>query len=795
MLPELDTPFVSILMFVRNGVRSVERAVHSVLAQKYENFEFIIQDGASDDGTLQFLQTISDPRVHFLSEPDRGAADGFARALRRCRGEIVGSCLSDEELTPDAIAEAVAFFNNYPGTVAMYGDVEATDISGDVIRRVDGTTFDLIEYLEGRQTPYFCASFFRRDAILESGVKIDGSFNPGLEFEIWLRLATYGQITYRPGILARYAWHDDQLSNKAGEIIEHVGARMAFIDLMFSEEGFFGLNPALRDYFKTSQCEMFSLHLAGRGERQAEKRCKDLITQIRSQAEGDFLNARSRKDKLSRSWTRLAFATPIWLHDRLSRGTKDFVKKAFFCIGHIFMHTNRDFENGTIEMDPAEKARLSIYMDLAQIYESRGQIELACTYFLKTEALNDQDVASLYCQTLLKMPGITEQEQAQAQTDWVARFIPSGIKEKEKRRRHKAKHIRVGYVGSVWNSSYMRFQVLPFIRHHDRNKFQIYGYAGMKEGHGIMDSFDVFKWTGNLDDNAFSRQVIEDKIDVLVELNGFSPGHRFAAMAKRLAPVQISYVNHNATSGVPNVDYVIADEIAAPIGIDQFYTEKILRIPGCFFCFDYTDSEAPNITDCPSEKTNTVTFGYMGSLSRVNDATICLWSSVLRALPKSRLIMKNYGLNSKDTKCYLLSRFTHFGISAERLILKAGGPREEVLRDYREIDIAFDTLHYCGGNTIAEALWQGVPVMTLKGDRFVSSYGASLLAASGCAELVSETPDDFVAQSVALARSPERRADLRKNLRNMMHKNGFSDSKKFATKIEDAYCRLLDSIL
>jgi len=795
MPSEHDRPLVSILMFVRNGAKSIERAVNSVLDQSYQNLEFIIQDGASDDGTREMLEALTDPRIQLISEPDRGAADGFARALRRCNGIIIGSCLSDEELLPNAIVEAVAFFKDHPAVVAMYGDAEATDLSGNAIRRVDGAEFDLIEYLEGRQTPYFCASFFRHQALLESGVRFNGSFNPCLEFEIWLRLATYGLIAYRPGILARYSWHDNQLSNRAEAILEHVEARMAFIDMMFSEQGFFGQNPEMRDYFKISQCEMFSLHLAGRGERQAEKRCKDLTAIIRAQAGAGFLNARSRKENLSRAWTRLAYATPMWLHELLNRGTKDVVRRIFFGVGHVFTHTKPEHENGTTVMDPAAKARLGIYKDLALIYESRGQTELACTYFRKTEALNDRDIASLYCQTLLKNCNISDQDQAQAQADWVARFISSEIESKSQRLPHEGKHIRVGYVGSVWNSPYMRYQVLPFIRHHDRSKFRIYGYAGMKEGDDISSCFDVFRWVGNLDDRAFGEQIIADGIDILVELNGFSPGHRFAAMASRLAPVQISYVNHNATSGVPNIDYVIADDIAAPKGISRFYTEKILRLPGCFFCFDYTDSGAPSVTDCPSEKTGTVTFGYMGSLSRVDDATICLWSSVLLAVPESRLIMRNHGLSSNDTVSYIRSRFTHFGVSAERLILKPGGPRQDVLRDYGEIDIAFDTFHYCGGNTIAEALWQGVPVITLKGDQFVSAYGASLLVASGCEELASDSPDDFVARSVALAGAPQRRADLRKNLRAMMHKNGFSDSKTFAAKIEDAYCGVLGGTL
>jgi predicted O-linked N-acetylglucosamine transferase (SPINDLY family) len=168
-----------------------------------------------------------------------------------------------------------------------------------------------------------------------------------------------------------------------------------------------------------------------------------------------------------------------------------------------------------------------------------------------------------------------------------------------------------------------------------------------------------------------------------------------------------------------------------------------------------------------------------------------LWAAILEQTPTSRLFIRNGELTPADNRRVLLEAFERRGIAPARLLLLPGTNRQGVLESYARVDVSLDTFPYCGGNTIAESLWQGVPVVTLKGDRFSSAYGASLLAASGLPELIAETPDEYVRKAVALAGDSNRLRSYRVNLRSFVERYGFSDADRFATTMEAAYQDML----
>ncbi len=299
-----------------------------------------------------------------------------------------------------------------------------------------------------------------------------------------------------------------------------------------------------------------------------------------------------------------------------------------------------------------------------------------------------------------------------------------------------------------------------------------------------------------LDDAAFTNLVRHDRLDVFIELSGFTPGHRFAAMGRRLAPVQISYLNHPASSQVPNVDYVLSDECATPAAADnqKHYSEQLYCLPGCFFSFDYTASNEPAVVDPPSIRNSFITFGYFGSGAKLNIDVIQVWANLLRRVPNSKLHMRNLQLASPASRRILADRFNRFGISPDRLIIAAGVERSSLMRLYGGIDISLDTWPYCGGNTVAESLWQGVPVISWRGDRFASAYGSSLVRAAGCPELVNDTLDQYVETAARLANDPARLLFLRHNLRRMSIENGLADSVGFARRLETAYTDMLQRL-
>ncbi len=419
--------------------------------------------------------------------------------------------------------------------------------------------------------------------------------------------------------------------------------------------------------------------------------------------------------------------------------------------------------------------------DAAHWYENRGQVEQAVAEWAVAGRLRHEDIDSKLCQTLLKTVNATDEARLRAQLSWAdkhaitlydgnaVRFKPYDGK----------RQITIGYVCAWWDGSTIRGQAIPFISLHDRKRFRLIGYSLDRCGADIKQHFDEFKIIKPLSHEAFAKLVRADRVDILIELTGFSPFHRHAAMGARCAPVQISYLNHAGTTGVSNVDYIMADEVSCPPELENFYSEKILRVPGTFFNFNYDWDSFPDAGPPPCLGRGDVTFGCFGSQSKVNDAQIYMWAQLLLYMPATRLILRNRGLDVPENRAFMARRFRQWGVEDDRIILKPGGDRDSILREYAHVDISLDTWPYNGGNTIAESLWQGVPVITLKGNSFASGYGASLLQASGCADLVAKDLDDLIRIARELAGDRSRLTSLRKGLRGMMKAFGFADSEKF----------------
>lgn len=436
------------------------------------------------------------------------------------------------------------------------------------------------------------------------------------------------------------------------------------------------------------------------------------------------------------------------------------------------------------------RARTTTMADgLARWHEDRGQVDHAIEYWGMYQGQKNHLIDSLRVQAMLKSPYIDHEAMFEPHKQWAAdHAISLGDDEYVRFRPYDGQRkIRVGYACCWFNSSTIRGQGIPFIAEHDRFKFSVVGYSLGMCDETITKHFDDFYDVSALSDEQLARKIREDEIDIFVELTGFSPHHRFGALGARCAPIQVSYLNHTGTSGVENVDYILGDHIAAPKGIDKWFTEEIYRLPSTFFVFNYDWDEFPDVASPPHLSKGYVTFGCFGSQSKVNDAVIKLWADLLHAVPNSRLHLRNMGLNSPDNRKFMERRFARWGIPETRLRLQRGGTREEIKQSYNEVDISLDTWPYCGGNTIAESQWMGVPVITLKGDRFPNAYGASLLHASGCDDLVANSAQEFISIARRLAADSKQIVHYRNNLRKMMVEHGFGDGVRFARDLEEAY--------
>jgi protein O-GlcNAc transferase len=288
-----------------------------------------------------------------------------------------------------------------------------------------------------------------------------------------------------------------------------------------------------------------------------------------------------------------------------------------------------------------------------------------------------------------------------------------------------------------------------------------------------------------LSDAQLAQRVRDDGIDILIDLSGHTAFNRLSMFAWKPAPVQASWLDYFATTGITAIDYLIADPWTLPEAEEASFTEKIWRLPETRLCFTPPDVDI-DVSPLPALANGTITFGCFNNLSKMNDAVVALWARVLHAVPRSRLFLKAKQLDKASVQHNVIDRFAMHGIGPDRLILESHSPRLEYLSAYHRVDIALDPFPFPGGTVSVEALWMGVPVLTLTGERFLSRQGVGLLMNAGLPEWIAADADDYVARAVAHAGDLPRLAALRQGLRQQALASPIFDAPRFAAHFEAA---------
>jgi predicted O-linked N-acetylglucosamine transferase (SPINDLY family) len=290
-----------------------------------------------------------------------------------------------------------------------------------------------------------------------------------------------------------------------------------------------------------------------------------------------------------------------------------------------------------------------------------------------------------------------------------------------------------------------------------------------------------------ISDEIVCDKIRDDGIDILIDLSGHTLNGRLPLFAWKPSPVQVSWLGYFATTGVAAIDYLIADPWTLPVSQENNFTEKIVRLPETRLCFTPPDADV-DVSPLPALDRGYVTFGCFNNLTKMNDQVVTLWSRVLKAVPNSRLFLMSHQLNAE---------FVANGIDDNRLVLRGFSPRAEYLAAYGQVDIALDPFPYCGGTTTVEALWMGVPVLTLAGEHFLSRQGVGLLMNSGLAEWVATDYEDYVSRAILHASDLRQLTLLRSGLRKQVLASPIFDSPRFACHFEAAlrdmwrnWCRL-----
>ena len=359
------------------------------------------------------------------------------------------------------------------------------------------------------------------------------------------------------------------------------------------------------------------------------------------------------------------------------------------------------------------------------------------------------------------------------------------------RKFYKHEKIRVGFLSADFHRHTMMTWSYWLLIGLNKNLFETYFYSNTAGEDNITkylrERSDAWHDIKELTDEEAAKLIRDDEIDILFDLSGYTIGKRHLVAAYHPASVQMSGVGYMNSTGLKCFEYFLSDEICA--GDENFFVEKLVKLPRTHIC--YEPFLAPKIvSEPPCVKNNFVTFGTFNRSCKISDSMLHAWKEILDAVPDSRLILKNDLFNTDDGKEFFQGRLKRFGFEVERVELRpfASGWMSE----YNDVDIALDTFPYTGGVTTCEALYMGVPVVSLYGNRHGTRFGLSILNNVGLEGLAVSSYDDYVKRAVALANSRDVLVMLRKELRGEMERSPLMDYKAYLPEVQDLFVKILE---
>lgn len=438
-------------------------------------------------------------------------------------------------------------------------------------------------------------------------------------------------------------------------------------------------------------------------------------------------------------------------------------------------------------------ARLNLGVTLMNL----GDLEAGLDCFRQALDLKPDDPAAFnnLLSGLQYRPGVTLSELYEAHREFDRRFTA---------------HLRPGSTRTASLGSNDRPLRLGFVspdfRNHPVSDFLIRAFENFDRGrvttvcycdHRIHDDRTArFKAAASLwreivgkSDEALAEQIRADQINILFDLAGHSANNRLLAFARKPAPIQITWLGYEGTTGLSAMDYILADRHEIPVEAEPYYCERVLRMPDGYVCYE-PPAGAPAVSPLPALDRGYVTFGCFNNPKKINPQVIGVWSNILRQLPTSRLMLKYNGMSDPATIRRLSNEFTREGIDPARIDFVGYSPYPEHLLDYHAIDIALDPFPFSGGVTTCESLWMAVSVITYPGETFSSRHSLSYLSTIGLTETIARDFDDYAAIAVTLAQDLPRLAALRNNLRKQMAVAPLCDGPRVAEQLSKLLTQL-----
>ena len=350
--------------------------------------------------------------------------------------------------------------------------------------------------------------------------------------------------------------------------------------------------------------------------------------------------------------------------------------------------------------------------------------------------------------------------------------------------------LRVGYVSPDFRDHVVGWNMISWVGHHDREYFHVTAYSGAAHPDAITQrlrgAVQAWRDISAMPDDEVARQVAADGIDILVDLAQHTSGNRLLVFARRPAPIQVAWLGYPGSTGLEAMDCRLSDPFLDTDGSIGDYSEQTLRLPRTYWCYQ-PGGETPEPGSPPLSRNGFVTFGCLNQFQKVSVASLDLWREILNAVPESRLLLHAPPGSARERVSAHLATGV---IDPGRIHFVSRMPWDRYIRTYQQIDVALDPFPYCGGVTTCDALWMGVPVITLAGRGGVSRSGVSILNNAGLPELVAATPERYLEIAQALAADPARIVRLRQALRLRLTNSPLMDPAQFAAGLEAAYRQL-----
>jgi predicted O-linked N-acetylglucosamine transferase (SPINDLY family) len=358
--------------------------------------------------------------------------------------------------------------------------------------------------------------------------------------------------------------------------------------------------------------------------------------------------------------------------------------------------------------------------------------------------------------------------------------------------------LRIGYVSADFRNHPVGYFLRGVLAARDRTASTVICYDNGTDPDAmtaaLRTTVDDWRPIAGRDDDQVAAAIRADRIDILVDLAGHTKGNRLGVFARRAAPVQAAWLGYFGTTGLAAMDAVIADRHVLPPADEATVSERVIRLPDSYLCFSPPEAAGP-VMPLPAGMDRPITFGCFNNRAKLAPPVLALWARVLAAVPRSRLLLKSAQYTDKTIRQEIAQSFAALGIPSGRVAFEPASPLAALFDAYGRVDIALDTVPFAGGATTAQALWMGVPVVSLVGDTWPGRQGASLLSAAGFAHWAAADADGYVAIAQGLAADRPRLATLRAGLRTAIAASPLCQADRFDLHLQSAWLQLWHAYL